>query len=165
VTDPLSSGDGDHLVAIHDHLRGELARVQDLVDQVARGTVDVAGARSMVNTMTLRQNDWTLGTYCATYCRLVTMHHSVEDAYMFPRLSDADPSLAPVVARLESEHHDVAATLEDLDRSLVELVGRPELGVDEVRRALGTLSDVLLAHLAYEEQQLVDPLNRLSIGL
>jgi len=165
VTEPLSSGDGDHLVAIHDHLRGELARVQDLVEQVARGALDVAGARSVVNTMTMRQNDWTLGTYCTTYCRLVTMHHTVEDAYMFPRLRDADPSLGPVVSRLEREHHDVAATLEDLDRSLVELVGSPELGVDCVRRALGALSDVLLAHLSYEEEQLVGPLNRLSIGI
>jgi len=118
-----------------------------------------------VNTMTMRQNDWTLGTYCATYCRLVTVHHSIEDAYMFPLLSEADPSLAPIVARLEQEHHDVAATLEKLDRSLVDLVGSPETGVAGVRRALDALSDVLLAHLSYEEEQLVGPLNRLSIGI
>ncbi len=58
------SGDGDHLVAIHDHLRQELAQVHDLVAQVSRGLVDVGSARSMINTMTLRQNSWTLGTYC-----------------------------------------------------------------------------------------------------
>jgi hemerythrin-like domain-containing protein len=65
--------------------------------------------------MTMRQNDWTLGTYCATYCRVVTVHHTIQDVHMFPRLRDADLSLAPVVDRLVREHHEVAAVLEDLD--------------------------------------------------
>ncbi len=68
----FSSGDGDQLVAIHAHLRQELAQIQDLVGQVARGHLDVGAARSMINTMTMRQNSWTLGTYCESYCRLVT---------------------------------------------------------------------------------------------
>jgi len=161
----VPAGDGDHLVAIHDHLRGELAQLQDLVGQVARGHVDVASARSMVATMTLRQNSWTLGTYCATYCRVVTTHHTIEDVQMFPRLREADPALAPVVDRLEREHHQVAAVLEDLDRALVAMVTRPDDGTEGVRRAVDALSDVLLAHLAYEEAQLVGPLNRLSIGI
>ena len=164
VSAPAGGGDGDHLVAIHDHLRGELAQVQDLVEQVARGHVDVGAARSMINTMTMRQNSWTLGTYCESYCRVVTTHHTIEDTTMFPRLVHADPSLAPVVERLEREHHDVAAVLEDVDRALVELVATGG-DVDGVRRAVGTLSDVLLGHLAYEEDRLVGPLNRLAIGI
>jgi hypothetical protein len=158
-------GDGDHLVAIHDHLRGELAQVQDLVEQVARGHLDVAGARSMINTMTMRQNSWTLGTYCESYCRVVTTHHTIEDVTMFPRLRAADPSLGPVVERLEREHHEVAAVLEDVDRALVDLVRGDAPDLDGVRHAVHTLSDVLLAHLAYEEQQLVGPLNTLGIGI
>ena len=45
----------------------ELAQVRDLVGQVERGHVDVGAARSMINTMTMRQNSWTLGTYCESY--------------------------------------------------------------------------------------------------
>jgi hemerythrin-like domain-containing protein len=164
-TGGFSSGDGDALVAIHDHLRQELAQLQDLVQQVARGHVDAGSARSMINTMTMRQNSWTLGTYCESYCRVVTTHHTIEDVNMFPRLRQADPSLAPVVERLEREHHDVAGVLEDVDRALVELVTDPAVGVQGVESAVGTLSDVLLGHLAYEESQLVDPLNALSIGI
>ncbi len=127
----------------------------------------------MIATMTLRPNNWTLGTYCESYCRVVTTHHTIEDTQMFPRLRQADPSLDPVVERLELEHHQVAAALEDLDRSLVALVSPGDAGkpggtggtVEEVGRAVATLSDVLLAHLAFEEEQLVDPLNRLSIGI
>jgi iron-sulfur cluster repair protein YtfE (RIC family) len=152
-------------VAIHDHLRAELAQLQDLVVQVADGHVDVTRARSMIATMTMRQNSWTLGTYCATYCRIVTTHHTIEDLQMFPRLREGDPALAPVVDRLEREHHQVAAVLEDLDRALVAMVTRPGDGVEGVRRAVAALSDVLLAHLAYEESQLVGPLNRMSIGI
>jgi hypothetical protein len=44
------------------------------------------------------------------------------------------------------------------------MVQDPGVGVAGVHRAVGTLSDVLLAHLAYEESQLVGPLNTLSIG-
>jgi hemerythrin-like domain-containing protein len=118
----------------------------------------------MISTMTMRQNSWTLGTYCESYCRVVTTHHTVEDVTMFPRLRAADPSLGPVVERLEREHHEVAAVLEDVDRALVELVqGAADL--DGVRHAVDTVSDVLLAHLAYEEEQLVGPLNSLGIGI
>jgi hemerythrin-like domain-containing protein len=162
---PAAAGDGDHLVAIHDHLRSELAQLRDLVEQVARGIVDVGTARSMISTMTLRQNSWTLGTYCESYCRVVTTHHTIEDQSMFPRLRQADPSLAPVVERLEREHHQVAEVLEEVDRALVTLVSRPDDGVDAVRTAMRSLSDTLLTHLAYEEEQLVGPLNRLSIGI
>ena len=119
----------------------------------------------MISTMTMRQNSWTLGTYCESYCRVVTTHHTIEDMNMFPRLRQADPSLGPVVERLEREHHDVAGVLEDIDRALVELVTDPGVGVAGVERAVGTLSDVLLGHLAYEESQLVGPLNALSIGI
>jgi len=165
ATPGAAGGDGDALVAIHDHLRQELAQLQDLVQQVARGHVDVGAARSMISTMTMRQNSWTLGTYCESYCRVVTTHHTIEDMNMFPRLRRADPSLGPVVERLEREHHDVAGVLEDVDRALVELVTDPGAGVAGVERAVGTLSDVLLGHLAYEESQLVGPLNALSIGI
>ena len=160
-----SSGDGDQLVAIHAHLRQELAQIQDLVGQVARGHLDVGAARSMINTMTMRQNSWTLGTYCESYCRLVTTHHTIEDRNMFPRLREADPALGPVVERLEREHHEVAAVLEDVDAALVRLVTDPSRGVADVDRSVRGLSEVLLAHLAYEESQLVGPLNAMSIGI
>ncbi len=161
----LSGGDGDALVAIHDHLRQELAQIRDLVQQVSRGHVDVGEARSMINTMTMRQNSWTLGTYCESYCRVVTTHHTIEDLHMFPRLRAADPGLGVVVDRLEREHHQVAAVLEEVDRALVALVADPSLGVDAVEGAVRSLSEVLLEHLAYEESQLVGPLNELSIGI
>jgi hypothetical protein len=80
---------GRHLVDVHDHLRAELAQIFDLVAQVEAGLTDVGQARSSLNTMALRQNNWTLGTYCESYCRLVTTHHTIEDVSVFVHLRAA----------------------------------------------------------------------------
>jgi alkanesulfonate monooxygenase SsuD/methylene tetrahydromethanopterin reductase-like flavin-dependent oxidoreductase (luciferase family) len=155
---------GQHLVDVHDHLRAELARVSDLVEQVVGGAVDAGVARSHIHTMTLRQNNWTVGTYCESYCRVVTVHHSLEDQTLFPRLRRGDPRLAPVVARLEQEHHAIHDVLERVDRALVAFVAGPE-GAAELRGAVDLLTDTLLSHLAYEERELVEPIARLGLGL
>ena len=57
----------------------------------------------------------------------------------------------------------MTTAVEDVDRALVDLVGDAS-DLDGVRLAVDTLSDVLLAHLAYE-QHLVGPLNTLGIGI
>ena len=151
---------GQHLVDVHAHLRGELDQVRDLVDQVADGRLAVGEARSAVNQMSLRQNDWTLGAYCASYCRVLTTHHTIEDQSLFPHLRLAEPSLAPVLDRLEADHHAVHALLEALDRSLVGLLSGGD--VDAVREAVDRLRGLLVEHLDYEEEQLVGPLDRLG---
>jgi alkanesulfonate monooxygenase SsuD/methylene tetrahydromethanopterin reductase-like flavin-dependent oxidoreductase (luciferase family) len=106
-----------HLIDVHDGLRGELARLRDLIEQVAQGDVDVGTARSFINKMAIRQNDWTLGAYCAQYCRIVGQHHTLEDRSVFPHLKRRDPALTPVVDRLEQEHHAIADVLDQVDRS------------------------------------------------
>jgi alkanesulfonate monooxygenase SsuD/methylene tetrahydromethanopterin reductase-like flavin-dependent oxidoreductase (luciferase family)/hemerythrin-like domain-containing protein len=153
---------GRRLVLIHDHLRQELAQVQDALDQVAAGHADAAALRTMINQLTMRQNYWTLGTFCASYCRLVTTHHTIEDQHMFPMLAKADETLAPVVERLEQEHEVIAEVLTGLDAALVAMIEDPErLGL--VREQVELLADVLLSHLGYEEEELVEPLARLGL--
>jgi Luciferase-like monooxygenase len=39
---------GQHLVDVHDHLRAELTQLRDLIEQVARGALDVGAARSFI---------------------------------------------------------------------------------------------------------------------
>jgi hemerythrin-like domain-containing protein len=155
--------DGQHLIDIHDHLRQELAQIRDLVEQVARGHVDIAAARGAINTMTMRQNNWTLGTYCESYCRVVTTHHTIEDVSMFPRLRHADPRLGAVIDRLEEEHHAIAEVLEGVDAALVQMVADPEKGLGQVQDAVDLLTDTLLSHLSYEERELVEPLARIGL--
>lgn len=152
---------GAHLVDVHDQLRAELSQVRDLVDQVRAGAVSVADARSTLNEMTLRQNNWTLGAYCASYCRVVAGHHALEDDAIFPHLRRADLGLAPVIDRLVDEHKVIHDVLENVDRALVELVAHPD-DLSGLQEAVDVLTDTLLSHLSYEEYQLVEPLARLG---
>jgi hypothetical protein len=152
---------GRHLVEVHDHLRRELAQVRDLVRQVAAGVVAVGEARSTVNAMALRQNSWTLGGFCQSYCLVVTGHHSLEDEAVFPHLRGSDARLAPVIDRLQDEHRVIHEVLDRVDTALVHLVANPD-DIGRVQGAVDLLTDTLLSHLSYEEAQLVEPLARLG---
>ncbi|RCG32337.1 LLM class flavin-dependent oxidoreductase [Sphaerisporangium album] len=154
---------GRHLIDVHDHLREELRTLRGLVEQVAAGTMDPGTARSQINEMTMRQNNWTLGVYCQQYCRVVTTHHTMEDVGVFPHLRHAMPELAPVVDRLEREHHVIHDVLEGVDRALVALVTEPD-GLKSLQAAVDLLTDALLSHLSYEERELVEPLARLGFS-
>jgi Hemerythrin HHE cation binding domain len=147
-----------HLIEIHDHLRSELAQIRDLIGQV-KDAASAAQVRSAINQMTLRRSSWTLGAYCASYCRIVSGHHTLEDQAVFPHLRAAEPGLAPVLDRLADEHKTIHQVLEDVDAALVEHLRSAE-GFDGLQEAADILSDVLLSHLAYEEAQLVEPLAR-----
>jgi alkanesulfonate monooxygenase SsuD/methylene tetrahydromethanopterin reductase-like flavin-dependent oxidoreductase (luciferase family) len=157
---PAAHDAGRHLIDVHDALRAELAQLRDLVEQVAAGSADPRAVRSFINRMTIRQNHWTLGTFCQTYCRTVTNHHTLEDRSVFPHLRRSDAALAPVLDRLEEEHEQIADLLERVDGALVALVAAEADGIDGVGRAMDLLTDALLSHFAYEERELVEPLAR-----
>ncbi len=157
--EPEHAGMGRHLVDVHDHLRAELAQVFDVIGQVEAGTMDAGRARGVINEMTLRQNDWALGAYCQSYCRLVATHHTIETSSMFPHLRRSEPSLGPVLDRLDEEHRTIHGLLEEVDRALVAVVSGPD-GLPGLRTAVERLAEQLTAHLTYEEEQLVGPLDR-----
>lgn len=150
---------GAHLIEVHDGLRQELAQVREIITQVRQGAMEVADARSTINDMTMRQNEWTLGAYCASYCRVVTGHHSLEDEAIFPHLRASDDGLAPVIDRLEDEHLIIHEVLEGVDAALVRFILQPD-DFSELQEAVDILTDTLLSHLSYEERELIEPLAR-----
>lgn len=150
------------LIDVHNHLRSELSRVRSLVKQVADGVVDVAAARSEINTMTMRQNNWTMGAYCESYCRLVTVHHTIEDQSLYPQLRRGDARLAPVLDRLSDEHRIIHDVLERVDAALVATVADPAQ-IPDLSAAVDLLTDTLLSHLSYEETELVEPMARMPL--
>ena len=156
---PLGRAIAGHLIQVHDYLRSELAQIRDLICQVRDGETGVAEARSAISQMRLRSSSRALGGYCASYCRIVTGHHMLEDQAVFPHLRAREPGLGPVLDRLASEHEIIHTVLEDVDVELVRLLRGPG-GVSRLQEAADLLSDVLLSHLAYEEAQLVEPLAR-----
>lgn len=152
---------GEELIRVHDLLRSELAEIRGILDQVREGAVGAAEARSALNEMALRQNDWTLGAFCARYCTLVSQHHSIEDEAVFPHLARAEPGLAPVVRRLSDEHLVIHDAIQGVDQALVRHLRHPE-DFGPIQDAIDFLTDALLSHLSYEEGELVEPLARVG---
>jgi hypothetical protein len=154
-----------HLVQIHNHLRAELHQAREAVEAICEGVGDAGIARNLINRMTMRQNYWSVGAFCAAYCRILAVHHTIEDQSMFTELQRADSALTPVLARLSDEHEVIAGLLERLDAALVALVGPAPSPEDAAaaQAAVSELSDVLTSHLTYEEEELVGPLSRLGI--
>jgi len=160
---PDQQAAGQHLIDVHDALRAELAQLRELIGQVERGHADPDAVRSFVNRMTIRQNDWTLGVYCTSYCRMVTGHHTLEDRGVFPRLRGREPALAAVLDRLGAEHEVIADLIERVDRALVGLVSsHDDSGLGALREAVDLLTDAMASHLSYEERELVEPLARVG---
>jgi hemerythrin-like domain-containing protein len=150
---------GSHLIAVHDHLREELDKIRRLVESVESGIVSPVEAIVSLDQFTIRQNNWTVGAYCAAYYRMVALHHGLEDSDVFPHLRSCETQLEPVIDRLSEEHTIIHDVLEGLNRALVELVANPGDFTD-LRRATDILTDSLLSHLSYEENELVEPLAR-----
>jgi hypothetical protein len=88
-------------------------------------------------------------------------------------LAGVAPALQPVLDRLEAEHHVIAAVLDRFDRALVDLVreddgsvgsagpagtGGRAGGTSEIGSLATELGDILLSHLAYEEDELAQGL-------
>jgi len=155
---PDQQAAGRHLIDVHDGLRAELDRLRQMVTQLAAGSVDPTTVRSFLNRMTIRQNNWTLGVYCMSYCRVVTGHHTLEDQSVFPHLRSRDPGLTAVIDRLQEEHEVIADLLERIDAAIVGLVSSE--GIEDVQASVDALTDAMVSHLSYEERELVEPLAR-----
>ena len=150
------------LIEVHDILRGELSDLRDILRQVRHEAMRAEDARATLNEMALRQNDWTLGAICSRYCGVVAQHHGVEDATVFPHLAGREPQLKPVIDRLTEEHLVIHDAIQEVDRALVQHMTRPE-NHDAIQGAIDCLTNALLSHLAYEEQELVEPLAQLGL--
>ncbi len=150
-------GEGQTLLLVHRHLRQELTQIKTAVEQVAAGRLTPEQARDHINHTTMRQNYWTLGSFCAAYCRVLTMHHTLEDE-TFPNLARRKPELKPVVDKLSQEHEVIAGVLTQLDQTLTAMMS-DESKIDDVRADVALLDRLLTSHLTYEEDQLVAPLS------
>lgn len=154
MTDP-----GEHLVEVHDMFRRELTELRDLLSRVREGATSAGDARAGLNAMAMRQNDWTLGAVCSRYCSGVTHHHHLEDEGIFPHLRKSDESLGPVLDRLGAEHLQIHDAIEAVDTALVRHMNEPT-DFEGIEAAVEELSNALLTHFSYEEEQLVEPLSK-----
>jgi hypothetical protein len=154
---------GEALIAelrwIHDIIRGNLATIAAVAEQVAGGAL-AEQVRAQIDELAATSVVWTLRVNCMRYCQLVHGHHHHEDVGWFPGLRRADPSIHSVIDKLEADHRIVSKYLDTVEaaaaRVETDMTARSELVA-----ALGALAAHLLAHLDYEENSLAPTLRRL----
>jgi hypothetical protein len=149
---------GDGMVAelkwVHGMIRRDLQTVRWLADELEHGMTGQQAADA-IGDLAIGSALWQLKVNCLQYCRFVHAHHHAESALLFPRLRASDPALGPVVDKLEADHARVSDLLDDVTAAAAALADQEDA---EVRKrlivALGCLSDDLLEHLQYEEDNI-----------
>lgn len=152
----------EHLGRVHDMYRAELAQLMRVTQQVEQGVAQVADVRQALHDLSLRRELAQYGSICGRFCQVVTVHHTIEDQHMFPRVRAEGGVYAQVVDQLEHEHGLIHQLLLAIDAALVAVFdGSGPLG--DVIDRIGDLERLLLSHFQYEEQQLAEPLGLLGI--
>jgi hypothetical protein len=149
------------LLAVHAHIRGELASVERLATAVLDG---LAAEELHEELEALKSNTtlWQFQVSCLRYCQLVHMHHNAEDREFFDELEQVNPALRPVVERLRADHRAVSDYIDAVEAATSALT---EDDSDDARRAVANaleeLKGHLLAHLDYEERTVAATARRL----
>lgn len=95
--------------------------------------------------------------YCWGFCAALSGHHRAEDVALFPRVTDAHPELASVVAQLVQDHSMI-------EHLIGALQGAADAPTEEKLRHLDGIEAVMLTHFRYEERRLLDVLDAMTDG-
>jgi hemerythrin-like domain-containing protein len=123
------------LLMTHHAFRRDIARFGTALAKVAEGDVSRVDA--------LRA-EW------AHYRGALHGHHEAEDNGVFPAVRAQRAWLAPVVEKLTAEHRRIDPLLEQADRAFAELPT-----THAAREVIAQLSELLRAHLATEEAEVI----------
>ena len=152
----------EELLWIHSVIRRDLKIVEQLAADVGDGLPGEAVEEALGELKTTGPL-WQLKVNCLRYCRFVHAHHGAEDVLLFPALRAVDPSIGPVVDRLEADHARVSDLLDVVEAVARELTETD--GGDARRRVIDGLQDLhshLLEHLDYEERNAGPTIRRLD---
>ena len=162
---PAQRAGGEHLKAVHDHLRDNMTSIRALIDRAAEGLASEADVASETASVTMVTNFRRFGTLCGQHCQIVNAHHSIEDAHLFPVLAAISDGYRKVAERLEAEHVVVHELLERQIDTLNALAREPNgANFADARTVFEALERVLASHLGYEEDQIGDALGYYSLA-
>ena len=152
----------EELLWVHSIIRRDLEIVERLAADVGDGLPGEAVEDALGELKTAGPL-WQLKMNCLRYCSHVHAHHGAEDMLLFPALRAVDPSIGPVVDRLEADHSRVSDLLDVVEAAARELTETG--GGDERRRVADGLRELhghLLEHLDYEERNAGPTMRRLD---
>ena len=156
---------GEHLRAVHDHLRDNMLTLGGLIERAASGGMDAAKVTAEAATLAMVSNYRRFGNLCGRHCQIVNMHHSIEDEAIFPSIAAQGAGFAAIADRLRAEHVVVHELLVLLITALGELATEPgPERFDDTVEIYRALERVLLSHLGYEEEAIGDALGYFGIA-
>jgi hemerythrin HHE cation binding domain-containing protein len=152
------------LLAVHAKIRRDLERVEELAQKAADG-LPVEEVQREIHELRRDSMLWRLQVDCLRYCRFVHAHHNAEDGSFFPELRATNPTIGPVIDRLQADHRRVSDDLDAVEAAAHTLSedegGEARLAVVDALLALG---ENLLEHLDYEELSVKATVLRLGVG-
>ena len=129
------------MYVVHRVFRREFVLIPQLIRQVAAGDT----ARAAV-----------VGEHARLLLAGLDMHHTGEDALLWPKLLERNPPNAELVHRMEGQHHRVEELISQLQESLTrwQAEARPAVR-EEVASTFDQFRVALLEHLDDEEQHIL----------
>ena len=162
---PAQKAGGEHLKAVHDHLRDNMKTIRTLIDRAAEGLASEDEVVSDTASLTMVANFRRFGNLCGEHCQIVNAHHSIEDAHLFPVVAAISDDYRKVAERLAAEHVVVHQLLELQIETLNALARKPSaVRFADARTVFEGLERVLASHLGYEEDQIGDALGYYSLA-
>jgi hypothetical protein len=155
---------GLHLREIHDHLRDNMVTLGKLIERANAGTATPAEVAAETDNLAMVANYRRFGNLCGQYCKIVNVHHSIEDQAIFPAIAARGPVFKAIADRLQAEHvvvHELLIRLIDALNALAADPGPSRF--DDAKEVFRALERVLLSHLGYEEDAMGDALGYFGI--
>jgi hemerythrin-like domain-containing protein len=140
MTDTTQLADTSDMIGVHNVLREQLGGARALVDGAAADPARVQ----------------LIASYYDNVLEFLHVHHAGEDELLWPKLIERLPEQKDLVERIAAQHHDVDGAVTrahaaiDAWRATTDPQTTAEAG-----DALVALNDVLTAHLAEEEREIL----------
>lgn len=158
---------GRHLAAIHRHYLMDMGRIAAVLQRIEAGDAPPEDLRQIVLATDMGENFRAFGSLCGQECKILTMHHDIEGADMFPRLEAAGGGVfAEIVAKLRAEHEVVHELLVRLERAAMALMyDQTEDNFQVAAAIFRKLEAVIRSHFKYEETELAEAIGYYLDGI
>ena len=158
---------GRLLSQFHDFHRQQLTQVQTFMRGVEDGALSAAALATTISDLQMAANYRRFGNLCGQECRMLSGHHGIEDANIFPILHHVgSPGLRRVVERLAAEHLVVHELIEELNTHARIMLQNPNAkNFAMLKNIFTTLDRVVRSHFGYEETELEEALGVIDVGM
>jgi hypothetical protein len=157
---------GRRLSLFHRFHLQQMAMIARAITALEQGSGDAAALARDIGNMAMLDNYRRVGTLCGQECQMLTLHHTIEDQEIFPRLRNQSAGLKAVIDRLSKEHEIVHTLLERLEQAAITILREPSpQALTDLRTVFDALHRVVASHFGYEEDELAEALGYYRIPL